>query len=215
MKYDVILADPPWFYNRRNPANKTRFGAGAGGKYPLMPTKEIAALPIADIANDRSILFLWATFPKIGEAFKVIDAWGFTYCTIGFLWVKLNSGRVLLPSRKMAQEIYAKGAYGFLSWLRCFGPGYYTASNTEPCLIARKGKAMLPTKRLSSVVFARRGKHSAKPREVHRRIEQMYPLDEYAHIELFARENRSGWVTMGDEVDGLKMIHAIQILGSA
>jgi site-specific DNA-methyltransferase (adenine-specific) len=62
--YSVILADPPWRYNSR--ANhKTRFRGGACGHYDLMTTQDICNLPIADLADENAVLFLWATFPMI------------------------------------------------------------------------------------------------------------------------------------------------------
>ena len=33
---------------------------------------------------------MWATYPMMKEALKVIDAWGFTYKSIAFQWVKQN-----------------------------------------------------------------------------------------------------------------------------
>lgn len=83
-KYDIIYADPPWKYE-------------AGGKrrnvrrhYQTMKPEEIFALPIADIAADNSILFLWATFPNLLTALETIKQWGFAYKTLGFVWVKRN-----------------------------------------------------------------------------------------------------------------------------
>ena len=34
--------------------------------------------------------FMWATFPNITEAVKVLEAWGFTYKTAAFVWIKKN-----------------------------------------------------------------------------------------------------------------------------
>lgn len=33
---------------------------------------------------------MWATYPMMKEALKVIEAWGFTYKSIAFQWVKQN-----------------------------------------------------------------------------------------------------------------------------
>lgn len=35
---------------------------------------------------------MWATYPKIEDALQLIKAWGFTYKSIAFQWVKLNRG---------------------------------------------------------------------------------------------------------------------------
>ena len=64
---------------------------GAAEKhYPTMSIADLCALPVADIAAEDSALFLWATFPQLPTALKLIRAWGFTYKTIAFLWLKKN-----------------------------------------------------------------------------------------------------------------------------
>ena len=71
---------------------------GAAEKhYPTMSIADLCALPVADIAAADSALFLWATFPQLPAALKLIRAWGFTYKTIAFLWLKKNKQLVLWP----------------------------------------------------------------------------------------------------------------------
>lgn len=83
-KYKIIYADLPWKYDRK-------IGEGVAEKqYPTMEIEEICSLPIKEIADKDCILFLWATFPKLKEALKVIEAWGFRYRTVAFVWIKLN-----------------------------------------------------------------------------------------------------------------------------
>jgi N6-adenosine-specific RNA methylase IME4 len=178
MVYSVILADPPWKYNSR--ANhKTRFRGGACGHYDLMSTKDICNLPVSDLADPEGcILFLWATFPMLQDAFRVIEAWGFKYKTIGFTWGKLNT-RAGTPF---------------------FGVGHYTKSNAEPCLIATRGRVLKPAvDTVSSLILAPRREHSRKPDEAHERIEQLYPG--HRKIELFARRARPGWDVWGNQVE--------------
>ena len=55
-----------------------------------------------------------------------------------------------------------------------------------------------PKSRPVSVIEAPVGKHSAKPHEVYRLIEKMYPGQQY--LELFARGKRKGWSSYGNEV---------------
>lgn len=72
--------------------DKTEKGKGrsAENHYPTMKLEDICKLPVKEIAADDSILFMWATFPNLKEAFDVIDAWGFDYKTVAFVWVKQN-----------------------------------------------------------------------------------------------------------------------------
>ena len=199
-KYSIVYADPPWHYPARNNP-LTRFGRGASGQYSVMKTSEICALPIASLCADKCALLLWSTWPALSEAMKVIKAWGFEYKTIGFLWVKLNPKRAMDKRFVLAQELIAKGTLGFLNWLACFGVGFYAKSNTEPCLLAMKrGPVVRPvSNKVSSVLFAPRGKHSAKPPEVRGRIVELF--GDVPRVEMFARDVPDGWDVWGNEVD--------------
>jgi len=75
-KFKIILADPPWDYG----AFYT--GGSAAEHYPPIRTEILKKLPVDEIADDDSFLFMWATGPKLGDALEVIKAWGFTYKTV-------------------------------------------------------------------------------------------------------------------------------------
>ena len=83
-----------------------------------MSIDELCALPVAEMAANDCVLFLWATFPQLPEALQLIKAWGFRYKTVAFVWLKRN--------RKSP------------SWF--YGLGYWTRGNAEICLLATKGK---------------------------------------------------------------------------
>lgn len=85
-KYDIIYADPPWLY-RDTLGGNAKMGAMP---YPCMTQDEIKNLPIHNLAAKDSVLFLWATMPKLQEALDTIKAWGFKYKTCAFCWVKQN-----------------------------------------------------------------------------------------------------------------------------
>lgn len=169
-KYSVIYADPPWKY-----ADKGCNG-NAEAHYPTMSIKEICSLPVKDIADKDCVLFLWVTYPMMQEAMALIKAWGFTYKTIGFQWVKQNK----------------KGA-GFF-----FGLGRWTRGNTEPCLIAVKGHPKRQANDVSQLVLAPSTRHSEKPAEVRDRIVRL--MGDVPRIELFARKRADGWDAWGNEV---------------
>ena len=171
--FDVIYADPPWFYGQR--ANTDRFRGGCRRHYDVMKDDEILAMPVADIAADNCALFLWATCPNLPIAIDVIKAWGFRYTTAAFIWWKMNP----------------------LKDTPFFGPGYYTASNGELCLLGVKGK-MKPEAHVSQVIQNKRREHSRKPNEAHERIGLMYP--QARRIELFAREQVENWTAWGNQV---------------
>ena len=177
-KYQIIYADPPWKY-RQGSSMGTNFAGAADARYECMDYKEICALPVNGLVADKSILFLWVTFPMLREGLAVIEAWGFEYKTVAFTWVKTNANNM-----------------GFL-----FGIGYYTKSNAEVCLLATKGNAhsLVRDNSISQMIMTPKMAHSRKPIEVRDRIVQM--LGDLPRIELFARRKVEGWDSWGNEVE--------------
>jgi N6-adenosine-specific RNA methylase IME4 len=162
-RYAVLYADPPWRYDFSETETRR-----IENHYPTMENDEIAQLAVP--AADDAILFMWATNPKLREAFAVLDGWGFEYVT-NMVWIKDR-----------------------------IGMGYYARSRHELLLIAKRGSLPKPepASRPDSVIEAPREEHSAKPPLVYDLIDAMYPG--FAKIELFARSQRNGWDAWGNEV---------------
>jgi len=209
-KYQIIYADPPWKYdNERNNDPKQ------GGKtYPAMKLEDIKKLPISDITNKDCFLFLWATMPKLPEAFEVIKAWGFKYITCPFVWVKLNPTGKIMYHRKLEKfeygykiyDIYnGKGKDIILEKGIYSGLGHWTNGNAELCLMGKKGSPKRRKKNIKQIVFEPRSYHSKKPHEVRVRIGKL--VGHLERIELFARKDDyndlkyMGWDVWGDEVE--------------
>jgi len=205
-QYQVILADPPWWYADQKKVRKdtkvpTR-GIGACHHYSQMTTDELCDMPIKSLQADRCLLFLWATCPLLPDALQVMDAWGFDYSTVAFVWIKLNAKQVEQRGSRLRQMLYSYGVYGFLDKLTVFGPGYYTGSNAELVLLGRrKGAKSIRhgDTKLAQVVYSPRLEHSQKPDQIQDSIERMYP-DAMPRLELFARRPREGWDVFGNEV---------------
>lgn len=80
------------------------------------------------------------------------------------------------------------------------GMGYYTRSNSEPCLLGVRGKPPKPFDRgILSLIYAPVREHSRKPDEQYGKIERLYPQGPY--LEMFARRPRPGWQVWGNEVE--------------
>lgn len=172
-KYNIIYADPPWSFT----AWSSKAQKHVSKHYPTMTIQEIIDLPVGRLAEDNSVLLMWATFPNLPLALATIEVWGFQYKTCAFTWIKHNKKT---PS---------------LFW----GMGYYTRSNAEICLLATKGK---PLKWLShkvhSVITSPVEAHSKKPDETRERISELF--GDLPRIELFARQHADGWDCWGNEV---------------
>ena len=174
-RYSIIYADPPWAYRVWRTKGK---GRSAETHYPTMSLNEIQSLDIESIALRDCALFLWTTFPQLGDALKVIKAWGFTFKTVAFVWIKRN--------RKSPT----------LFW----GMGYWTRANAEICLLATKGHPRRISARVHQVVESPIRNHSQKPDEVRGRIVNL--MGDLPRVELFARERVDGWDAWGNEVTG-------------
>jgi N6-adenosine-specific RNA methylase IME4 len=94
--YPIILADPPWQYERPAYGIHAR---SADELYPPMGLDEICALPVGDLGSPDALLFLWVPAPILEQAFQVIRAWGFSYRT-GMVWDKQSS----IPGRYIRQQ---------------------------------------------------------------------------------------------------------------
>ena len=165
VRFDIILADPPWRYEHIRTKSRR-----VENHYPTMTVGDIAVLPIASIAADDAVLFMWATNPKLPEALHVMASWGFTYRTSA-VWVKPQMGM-----------------------------GYYFRAQHEPLLLGVRGKMRPPppAARPRSVINAPRQRHSQKPESVYTLIEGMFP--DASRVELFARARRGGWASWGNEI---------------
>jgi N6-adenosine-specific RNA methylase IME4 len=142
-----------------------------------MSIEEIAALPVARLAEDDAHLFLWIT-PKLnreGVGVEIARAWGFEVFS-ELIWAKVN-----------------------------FGLGTFPRPGHEPVLVCRRGKLPFKRRDVHSVQRwdhprdGKRGKiHSAKPEAFLDLVESASPGP---YLELFARRRRLGWSVWGNEVD--------------
>ncbi len=75
--FGTILADPPWRF--RNRTGKVAPEHRRLARYDTMAAADIAALPVAEVAADRSHLYLWVPNALIADGLMVMNAWGFAY----------------------------------------------------------------------------------------------------------------------------------------
>ena len=173
-KYSIIYADPPWAYRTYSKKGK---GRSAESHYPTMDIEAIKALPIRELAAKDCALFLWITFPCMQEAFQVLDAWGFSYKTVAFVWVKQN---------RISDSLFT-------------GMGYWTRANAEICILATKGYPKRVNSGVHQDIMSHIEQHSKKPDEARNRIVQL--MGDLPRIELFARQSPDGWDVWGNEVE--------------
>lgn len=168
----VILADPPWRYEVWS--RDTGLGRSAESHYPTMTPGDLKVLPVRGLAKPDCALLMWVTWPTIEQAFELGKAWGFTFTTCAFTWVKKTKS----------------GQHWFM------GMGHYTRANPEPCLLFTRGRTVRKRKDIPQLQIACIGKHSEKPLHIHDLIEGLF---DGPYVELFACQRKPGWVAWGNE----------------
>jgi N6-adenosine-specific RNA methylase IME4 len=132
-------------------------------------------LPIADLAADNCVLFMWMVDWAPGLALDVMRAWGFEHKTTAFTWVKQT-----------------KDETGF-----AMGQGYWTRANPEACWLGTRGHPKRVHADVRQLVVCPIMEHSKKPEIIHDHIER---LVDGPYLELFARRPRDKWQTWGNEL---------------
>lgn len=182
-RFPLILADPPWkwgHFGEVDKENERGKGRTPDQHYPTMSYADICDFSIggrsiSQIAHKDAALFLWCTSANIDLALKVMNAWDFQYKAHA-VWVKIADGNL--------QN----------------GMGLVFRNAHEVLLYGTRGKMPGPQHQPKSVFLFPRGRHSAKPPEIRKVIERMYPdFDEQTRLELFARETVPGWTAYGFE----------------
>lgn len=138
-KYRTILADPPWDTNQRGRYSNR----SAESHYALMSLDRIKAMPVADLCEDNSHLYLWVPNGLLQEGLDVIKAWGFTFRS-PIYWIKPR-----------------------------LGLGNYIRNASETCLFATRGHAPVKFHAQANWLFAPQQEHSHKPEEQYALIERL------------------------------------------
>ena len=175
-KYKTIYADPPWQFQNRTgkvaPEHKRL------NRYSTMSLDEIKALPVADVADDKSHLYLWVPNALLPDGLAVMEAWGFTYKT-NLVWEKVR---------------HDGGPDGR-------GVGFYFRNVTEMLLFGIRGdknRTLDPGRSQVNLIRSIKREHSRKPDEFVDLIERCSPKP---YLELFARGNREGWDMWGNQAE--------------
>lgn len=196
-RYRTIVADPPWpigdmpawFREDRRSQRERELGTNPR-PYDVMTIEDIAAMPVADLAEadrwhvngDRGgcRLFLWTITEYLAEAHAVARAWKFEPRAV-LVWCKPH---------------------------RSGGLGGTFKSNVEFCIIARRGSPPAASTGVGTRWFQWPvGRHSEKPAAFYDMVEEISPGP---YLELFARRQRLGWDTWGNEA-----LEHVQLGGSA
>ena len=178
MRYRTIVADPPWHYdgfasgiNSKSQGVKLRWDVPV--PYPTMTVADISALPVADLADTNARLFLWTTNRYLPDSFDVMAAWGFQFRQM-IVWHKSNHPTPFVTS--------------------------IAVQATEYLMYAVKGNPVRIKEPFPSTCIKtwrpRKNSHSRKPEMF---IDLIEATSDGPYLELFARRQRLGWDTWGNE----------------
>lgn len=181
--YTLIMIDPPWHFTTRSDKGQ---GKSPAAHYGTMTMEEIAALPVADLAADDCLLWMWCTGNNLPQALQILDAWGFTFSTSG-AWVKTTRrGKI------------------------AFGTGFVLRNSHEPFLIGRRGAPRIAVRNVRSTLMAPVRQHSRKPDLAYQEARRLIPYGRAADV--FSREQREGWEAFGDECNKFSADAALPLL---
>ncbi len=176
IKFRTILADPPWQFKNRTgkvaPEHKRL------ARYATLSLDDIKALPVSTCASETAHLYLWVPNALLPDGIAVMKAWGFEYKS-NLIWHKIRKDG---------------GPDGR-------GVGFYFRNVTEILLFGVRGKnarTLAPGRRQVNFLSTRKREHSRKPDEQYQLIENCSPGP---FMELFARGQRRGWTTWGNQAD--------------
>lgn len=180
MRFDVIYSDPPWKHNITSMGKNLYRTMNSHAHYPTMSTKDLCALPVGDVAAPNCALFLWVLNGFLPPALEVMNAWGFRFVTVPFIWRKITST--------------GKDRTGL---------GPYTLPGVEQCWLGIRGEATKIIRLHTGIKQVQSfpvGKHSQKPPQFRAFIEQMTIRSR--RLEMFARESAPKWHAFGNQVEG-------------
>lgn len=173
-KYKTIYADPPWQFQNRTgkvaPEHKRL------NRYPTMKLEDIMSLPVSNIADEKSHLYLWVPNALLPEGLEVMKAWGFEYKT-NLIWEKVR------------KDGYPDGR----------GVGFYFRNVTEILLFGVKGsknRTLDAGRSQVNLIRSMKREHSRKPDEF---IDLIENCSSAPYLEIFARGDRNNWDMWGNQ----------------
>jgi len=176
----------------------------AATKYELMTWRDLVEMGelVRRIADRRGAVVLpWIFPPTRRQQEALFDAWGLLYKTKAFCWAKLEK----------------QAAMNFK-----IGMGHHTRSNSEDVDLWVWGRPERHDKSVRQLLatleamapdvptlLGKVGEHSEKPPIFYEACETIW---KGPRVELFSRQTRPGWLTLGFDIDGWDIRAALNAL---
>lgn len=212
MKFQLICADPPWFFSDK--LNMSNIKRGASSHYKTLSLEDLKKLDVKSISKDDAILALWVPSSLLQDGLDVMKAWGFKQKQVA-VWVKTKKSplysllkEIRATKRRIKSGLHMVDIKDISSLFSKFDVnknilqffmGHLFRSCHELVLIGVRGSlySKMKDKSQRSVFMAPNAKHSAKPEILQDKLDSIFP--DLSKIELFSRRQRPGWVCVGNE----------------
>jgi len=182
--FDLVLVDLPLRWDA--------FSFKGEGRSPqrhyrsTMDVPALCRLPVADLLAKNAAACFWVFGPRLPDTLEVLEAWGFTFKSELFTWIKTTAaGRPWMGNGKTTRKTSEN------MWLATRGRGLRIVDHGVSQAIEEDPAA--------EAIFAPRGRHSEKPEEAYTRLERLF--GDVRRLELFGRRKRDGWDVWGNEID--------------
>lgn len=174
-KYDLIYTDPPW-QQTKGGKRKARPKQGRDLDYPTLSMQEIKDIheEALKLCNQKHNVFMWTIDKYLHESEQMMKELGYILHA-RFIWDKGNG---------IAPAFTVRFSHEYLLW-------FY-----------KKGCMKMPREEVrgiyTTVLREVSTKHSKKPLCAYEMIEDMFP--DSNKLEMFARNERPGWDSWGNEI---------------
>ena len=184
-KYSLMYADPPWTFKTYNNSIESQ-SKSPSRHYTTLSIEEISLFPVSEWTNKDSLLAMWVYDPLIPEAISVAQAWGFSYVTVLFRWLKTQDDQTDLFNEPPKLK---------------FGTGYHTrGGGCEEVFLFKKGKGLpVLNHSIRKEFYSKRREHSRKPDQIRQWLVDLY--GDVSRLEMFARTQTKGWDVFGNETN--------------
>jgi len=174
-KYDIIYTDPAWAQTKGN-ARKCRPKQGKELDYRTCSLNEISEIhrQVSELCNQKHNIFMWTIDKYLHQSEQMMKELGYELHA-RMIWDKENG---------IAPAFTVRFSHEYLLWF------YRKGNILMPC-DEQKGK-------YTTVLREPSTKHSKKPVCAYEMLEDMFPNAK--RLEIFARNERTGWDCWGDEV---------------
>lgn len=205
--FSVVVNDIPWPDTTGN--DPTAPDARNPSKYyDVMTIERIKAIPMKKLSSKNGVMIMWTTGAHMANAIDIGRAWGYHFAGMFQTWVKTAKGGT---QQAMNTGFLTRVDCEYMLYWRAKKSGKLPTKDDRP----RNIKQVYIDNDLSPLMWylngatkSDRGEHSEKPPIFYEHITKIFKPP---YVDVFARRyhNIDGWLSVGNELDGLDIFDSI------